>query len=113
MGRRDGADLARHPFQHRTRVVQRLGRLVDAGGVREMERRGTTEEEAKAVPPFGGPIYANNKAKPTRCTAEQGIDPDGVVHFPDDARYVYMMEAGTKNPGVPPNLDLPEGTLWP
>lgn len=78
----------------------------------ELERRGISVEEAKAVPPFGGPIYANYNAKPTRCTAEQGIDPDGVVHFPDDARYVYVLESGTKNPGVPPNLDLPEGTLW-
>jgi hypothetical protein len=78
----------------------------------ELERRGVTVEEAQAVPPFGGPIYVNYNAKPTRCTAAEGIDPAGVLHYPDDARYVYVLEDGTKNPGVPPNLDLPEGTLW-
>jgi hypothetical protein len=27
-------------------------------------------------------------------------------------RYVYVLEDGSKNPGVPPNLDMPDGTLW-
>ena len=30
----------------------------------------------------------------------------------DPARYVYVLDAGSKNPGVPPNLDLPVGTRW-
>ena len=25
---------------------------------------------------------------------------------------MYVMRADADNPGVPPNLDLPEGTLW-
>lgn len=88
------------------------GERMRALMLREMERRGISVEEAKAVPPFGGPIYANSIAKPTRCTAAEGVDSDGVVHFPDDARYVYVLKNNTKNPGVPPNLDLPDGTLW-
>ena len=28
------------------------------------------------------------------------------------ARYLYVLEADAMSPGVPPNLDLPEGTLW-
>ncbi|MCA9698471.1 MAG: hypothetical protein KC431_13155, partial [Myxococcales bacterium] len=28
------------------------------------------------------------------------------------ARYIYVLEAGADNPIVPPNLDLPAGTLW-
>jgi hypothetical protein len=28
------------------------------------------------------------------------------------ARYLYVLAAGAKNPGVPPNLDQPEGTIW-
>lgn len=78
----------------------------------ELERRGISLEEAQAVPPFGGPIYADYNKQPTRCTASEGIDPQGVVRFPGEARYVYVLEEGGKNPGVPPNLDLPEGTLW-
>jgi hypothetical protein len=64
------------------------------------------------VSPFGGPIYANYNAKPKPCSASEGVDGQGVLHFPGDARYVYLLEDGSKNPGVPPNLDLPEGTLW-
>ena len=79
----------------------------------EMERRGLTEEEARAVPPFGGPIYANRIAVPKPCEAGQGIDHDGTVHWiGGPARYVYVLEEGSDNPGVPPNLDMPEGTLW-
>jgi hypothetical protein len=28
------------------------------------------------------------------------------------ARYVYVQADGAQNPGVPPNQDLPDGTLW-
>jgi hypothetical protein len=28
------------------------------------------------------------------------------------ARYVYVLEPDTDAPGVPPNLDLPDGTVW-
>jgi hypothetical protein len=79
----------------------------------EMEHRGLTEEEARAVPPFGGPIYANSVAEPEPCEANQGVDEDGTVRWiGGPARYVYVLEGGSKNPGVPPNLDMPEGTLW-
>jgi hypothetical protein len=79
----------------------------------ELERRGISEEEARAVPPFGGPIYANSVAVPEPCGAGEGVDPDGVVHWNGgDARYVYVGREDARNPGVPPNLDLPKGTLW-
>jgi hypothetical protein len=78
----------------------------------EMERRGITEEEARAVPPFGGPIYANRIMESVAC-AGQGIDPASQVVLGDaQARYVYVQEEAAQNPGVPPNGDLPEGTLW-
>jgi hypothetical protein len=80
---------------------------------RELERRGITPEQAAAVPPFGGPIYQNRLKAPTRCRDEgQGIDPTLGVQFNGSARYVYVLADGSENPGVPPNLDLPEGTLW-
>lgn len=78
----------------------------------ELERRGVSNDEAESVPPFGGPIYEIFNSKPTKCEAGVGIDASGVVHFSGDARYVFVLEDGTQNPGVPPNLDLPEGTLW-
>jgi len=79
----------------------------------ELERRGMTEDEAREVPPFGGPIYANSIAAPEACGAGEGVDPDGVVHWNGGgARYVYVAREDAANPGVPPNLDMPEGTLW-
>jgi hypothetical protein len=79
----------------------------------ELKRRGVSEAESKAVPPFGGPIYANSIAKPKACGAGEGVDPEGLVHWNGGpARYVYVLEAESKNPGVPPSLDTPEGTLW-
>jgi hypothetical protein len=79
----------------------------------ELKRRGRSEEWARAVPPFGGPIYENSVKTPDACAAGQGIEPGGAVHWTGgNARYVYVLRVGSKNPGVPPNLDLPEGTLW-
>ena len=87
---------------------ERMKRLVLA----ELAHRGISEQQARAVPPFGGPIYDNAVRPPTAC-AGQGIDPESRVVFRGGkARYVYVLEAGSKNPGVPPNLDRPEGTLW-
>ena len=38
---------------------------------------------------------------------------DGTITWAGgDARYVYVLEADANPPGVPPNLDLPEGTVW-
>ena len=86
----------------------RMRKLVLA----ELQNRGVSEELARAVPPFGGPIYENSVRPPVAC-AGQGIDPEGrVVYGSGKARYVYVLEAGSKNPGVPPNLDRPDGTLW-
>jgi len=91
-----------------TTDVPRMRKLM----LDELARRQLTEDWARNVPAFGGPIYSNFVAKPKPCTAGEGVDADGVVHFPQSARYVYVMEANTQNPGVPPNLDLPAGTLW-
>lgn len=79
----------------------------------ELARRGISERAARAVPPFGGPIYENRVRKPTSCGAGEGITPEGrVLWRGGDARYVYVLAEDSENPGVPPNLDLPEGTLW-
>jgi hypothetical protein len=79
----------------------------------ELTRRGISEDEARAVPPFGGPIYANRVAKPTPCEATEGVFVDGSVRWKGGpARYVYVAERDSENPGVPPNLDQPAGTLF-
>lgn len=79
----------------------------------ELSRRGISEAGARAVPPFGGPIYQNFIRPPAACAPGIGVDQQGRVNFGDPgARYLYVLEAGSKNPGVPPNLDRPAGTLW-
>lgn len=86
---------------------------MKAFALSELQRRGLSEEWARAVQPFGGPIYTNSVKPPEPCAAGQGIAVDGSVHWTGGpARYVYVLSPGSKNPGVPPNLDLPQGTLW-
>ncbi|HET9953572.1 MAG TPA: hypothetical protein VFQ61_03660 [Polyangiaceae bacterium] len=78
----------------------------------ELMRRGVSEEDSRKVPPFGGPIYESSVRPPTSCGAGEGVAPDGHVFFKSSARYVYVLENGSNNPGVPPNLDRPAGTLF-
>lgn len=80
----------------------------------ELARRGISEEKARSVTPFGGPVYRSLTAPPEQCAPAEGVSSDGTVTWAtgSPARYVYILEAGSDNPGVPPNLDLPEGTLW-
>jgi hypothetical protein len=78
----------------------------------ELARRGISAEQSQAVPPFGGPIYTNRFMQPIACTA-QGVDPSGQMQLgAASVRYLYVMSDGSENPGVPPNMDTPEGTLW-
>lgn len=92
-----------------TTDTARMRRFIQA----ELTRRGIDEAKARSVPPFGGPIYENSVRPAVACSAGEGVDPQGRVVFRGGAaRYVYVLEAGSKNPGVPPNLDRPQGTVW-
>lgn len=79
----------------------------------ELAARGRTRESFAGVPPFGGPIYTQSVYQPTACTMGEGVAANGTVTWRGgNARYVYVLEAGSRNPGVPPNLDTPVGTVW-
>ena len=80
----------------------------------ELARRGISEEQARAVTPFGGPLYVLTQTRPAACKAGELVSTTGTVHWlgSGQARYVYVLEQGTANPGVPPNADLPMGTIW-
>ena len=81
--------------------------------VGELERRGLSSAWGESVSPFGGPIYGQTLFEPEACVGAQGVAADGsVIWSGGEARYVYVLEAGSANPGVPPNFDLPEGTIW-
>ncbi len=82
--------------------------------VNELSRRGLSEADAQKVRPFGGPIYQNKIFEPKACEKGEGVAVDGRVSWGAayTPRYVYVLEADAANPGVPPNMDLPEGTIW-
>jgi hypothetical protein len=79
----------------------------------ELANRGRTRESFSGATPFGGPIYTQTQYTPTACTGTDGIAADGTISWSGGpARYVYVLAAGSANPGVPPNFDLPTGTQW-
>ena len=79
----------------------------------ELARRGYAKEDFVDATPFGGPLYDQGLYVPESCTNGEGVSADGkVVWSGGGARYVYVLASGSANPGVPPNLDLPAGTVW-
>jgi hypothetical protein len=92
-----------------TSDVPRMQRFLEG----ELGRRGLTRDSFAATMPFGGPLYAQLNFTPSACGAGEGLDAEGrLVWTGGGARYLYLLEADASAPGVPPNLDLPEGTLW-
>ena len=80
---------------------------------KELERRGIGDEKIAEMESFGDFLLAVLEEESVPCETGEGIDADGTVRWTGaGARYVYVMTPDAKNPGVPPNLDNPDGTLW-
>lgn len=80
---------------------------------KELEHRGKTREDFEGRRYTAGPIGAQLDFEPQACEEGLGIASDGTITWEGGpARYLYVLEVGSENPGVPPNLDKPEGTLW-
>jgi hypothetical protein len=80
---------------------------------REYARRGLTASYAQSLRPFGGPLVTQREFTPGACAAGEGLDAAGrIVWSGGNARYVYVLDAGSGNPGVPPNYDMPSGVRW-
>ena len=79
----------------------------------ELARRGAERADFDGSTPIGGPLYTQATFEPEPCTNNAGISADGTITWSGGpARYVLVLSAGSPNPGVPPNLDKPYGTLW-
>jgi len=78
----------------------------------ELERRGRTEADFADEPAWGGPLVDQLAYRPEPCVDGQGLVDGELVWTGGDVRYLYVLEADATTPTVPPNLDLPEGTLW-
>ena len=79
----------------------------------ELGRRGVTDAYISGLPDVGGPLLLHQAYAPEACGGGEGIDANGLLIWNGgSARYLYVLEVGAMNPGMPPNLDLPDGTLW-
>jgi hypothetical protein len=79
----------------------------------ELARRGLTRADFDTEAPIGGPLYSQRVFEPSACTQGEGVATTGELSWVGgEARYIYVLRAGSDNPSTPPNLDLPEGTLW-
>jgi hypothetical protein len=80
----------------------------------EFNRRNLDPAWARGLRAIGGPLIEQRDHVPGPCEADVAISADGVLTWPAEkpARYVYVLEPGSANPGMPPNLDLPSGTMW-
>ncbi len=79
----------------------------------ELAHRGVPPSELEDVEPLGGPLTENSIDVTEPCAKDTGVDASGTVHWRGGPiRYAWIMEADAANPGIPPNLDLPNGTLW-
>ena len=80
----------------------------------EMDRRGLTADDMSDEPPVGANLLDQVTYELPDCEPGDGIDADGVITWSRDfdVRYLYVLEEGSDNPGLPPNFDMPEGILW-
>lgn len=76
----------------------------------ELARRGIAEEEAAEY------VFAPlpQLPPPGPCAAGEGLDASGRLVWGEgkEARYVYVLEAGSAVPAVPPYGDAPAGMVW-
>ena len=80
---------------------------------KELVHRGSSPGAFADWTPVPEVFYQQFLYEPSMCEDGEGVGADLTVRWAGGrARYVYVMEASAANPGAPPNLDLPEGTLW-
>ncbi|QRN93270.1 hypothetical protein JRI60_29205 [Archangium violaceum] len=92
-----------------TTDAARIARFFEA----ELAHRGYKREDFAGQVYGAGPLDDQRLYRPTACENGEGVGADGTLTWRGGkARYVYVLEADATSPTVPPNLDLPEGTLW-
>lgn len=79
----------------------------------ELAHRGREASDFEGRPYTAGPLGAQLDYVPGQCEDGEGVARGGVITWGGGpARYLYVLEEKSDNPGVPPNLDIPDGTLW-
>lgn len=86
---------------------------LKAFGRLELARRGLTEAQAAELPPFAPFFRELVEYEPEACPEGVGVGANGELRWDGvSARYISVLRAGSASPGVQPNYDLPDGTLW-
>jgi hypothetical protein len=105
----DNNGFDRHTTGLPTTDVPRMVAFLEG----ELGRRGLARPDFATTPPFGGILFDQLFYEPGPCASGTGVGADGSVEWEGGAaRYVYVLERDAMSPGVPPNLDTPDGTLW-
>ncbi len=79
----------------------------------ELARRGKTRADFAETPPFGEFMYTFIDHEPGTCGEGIGVDRNGVITWNGGAaRYIYLLEAGSKSPAAPPSFDMPDGVVY-
>jgi hypothetical protein len=79
----------------------------------ELLHRGYKREDFANQTYGAGPLDTQRFFRPSACENGEGVAADGTITWRGGkARYVYVLEQEATSPTVPPNLDLPQGTLW-
>jgi catechol 2,3-dioxygenase-like lactoylglutathione lyase family enzyme len=79
----------------------------------ELAFRGKKRSDFPDLSYAAGPLDDQRLFRPMDCANGEGVAADGTVTWKNGrARYVYVLQADATSPGTPPNLDLPQGTLW-
>jgi hypothetical protein len=81
--------------------------------VAEAQARGLKVEDFANERYGAGPLDAQRAYVPGACEDGEGVAADGTFTWVGGAaRYLYVLGSTSTSPGVPPNLDTPEGTRW-
>ena len=79
----------------------------------EIAHRGLSADDFADYGRIPPPFDDQDLYVPEMCEKGEGIDENGTLSWSGGrARFVYVLEAGSQNPGAPPSRDLPEGVLW-
>jgi len=79
----------------------------------ELSFRALEGEDFSEYGRIPAPFADQDDFVPLPCENGEGVDEQGRLFWEGGrARYIYILDEGTENPGVPPNRDLPSGTRW-
>lgn len=79
----------------------------------EMDRRGADQDDLDEAQQQFDALFGRLFETVSACVSPyEGIVDGKIVWNGDGVRQIYILDPGADAPGFPPNLHLPEGTVW-